>query len=57
MGRRKVAVLAEGRYPAGDHAVRWDASRVPGGAYLCRLEARGVDPGVTSRTRTLLVVR
>jgi hypothetical protein len=35
----EVAVLADGRYEAGSHAVRFDASALPSGIYVCRLEA------------------
>lgn len=38
---REVAVLAEGVYPAGAHSVRFDASTLPSGIYLYRLEAGG----------------
>jgi hypothetical protein len=43
---RRVAEPARGPYPAGRHAVRWDGAgrggaRLPGGVYLCRLEAAG----------------
>jgi hypothetical protein len=36
---QEVVVLAEGSYPAGRHRVRFDASRLPSGVYLCRLTA------------------
>jgi hypothetical protein len=56
---REVALLADGPRAAGDHAVRWDASQVPNGAYLCRLEelrANG-DAGASRQTQKLIVVR
>lgn len=56
---REVAVLADGPRAAGEHAVRWDARRVPSGAYVCRLEelpAGGRASG-SRRTQKLLVVR
>jgi hypothetical protein len=56
---RRVAVVAEGRHLAGDHAVRWEARGLPAGAYLCRLEGLGADPGTRPAvaTRRLLVLR
>lgn len=44
---RQVKVLADGSYPAGGHAVRWDGTdggrrRVAAGVYVCRLQ-RGDD--------------
>jgi hypothetical protein len=56
---RKVAVLAEGSYPAGEHAVSWDARRQPAGVYLCRLESLRGDGGTESPvlTRKLAVAR
>ncbi len=38
---REIAVLADGFYPAGTHSVRFDASTLPSGMYLYRLEAAG----------------
>jgi len=43
---RLVRVLADGAYPAGEHAVRWDGTgeggaRVPSGLYLTRLSFGG----------------
>ncbi|WP_228350167.1 T9SS type A sorting domain-containing protein [Rhodocaloribacter litoris] len=37
---RRVAVVAEGVYPAGTHEVRWHAASLPGGVYVYRLETR-----------------
>lgn len=42
---REVVVLADGPRAVGDHAVRWDASRVSTGVYLCRLEELRPDGG------------
>jgi len=50
---REVAVVADGKQTAGNHAVQWDASRVTSGAYVCRLE--GGDGAVV--TRKLVVVQ
>jgi hypothetical protein len=38
---RKLTVLADGFYPAGEHSVRFDASTLPSGVYLYRLESGG----------------
>ena len=47
---RRVASLADGARGAGDHVVRWDASRVAAGLYVARLVAGG-----TSRTVQIVV--
>jgi hypothetical protein len=39
---REAAVLAEGYFQAGPHHIEWDASGLPAGVYMCRLEAGGV---------------
>jgi hypothetical protein len=46
VGGRMVRELADGAFPAGDHALEWDGGghdgrAVPGGLYLLRLEALG----------------
>jgi hypothetical protein len=38
---RQVATLADGRYGAGGHSVRFDAAGLASGVYLVRMEARG----------------
>ncbi len=38
---REVFVLADAHYPAGDHAVLFDAKRLPGGIYLYRIRMGG----------------
>jgi hypothetical protein len=38
---RRVAALAGGWWPAGDHAVTWTAATRPAGTYLVRLTAGG----------------
>jgi len=37
---REVALLYEGRLPAGIHRVRWSASRIPSGVYLLRMSTQ-----------------
>jgi len=39
---RTIGTLAEGRQTPGEHTVRWDATGVPSGVYICRLEAKGI---------------
>lgn len=46
---RRVARLGGGAMPAGEHVVRWDASRVAAGVYVARLTAGGA-------SRTLRIV-
>jgi predicted deacetylase len=48
---RKLTVLADGFYPAGEHSVRFDASTLPSGVYLYRLESNGT---VLTRKMVLL---
>ena len=47
---RSVAVLADGAYPDGAHAVTWDAAGLANGVYLVRFDAPG-----TTQTRRLVV--
>jgi len=50
---RRVATLADGRYPAGRHAVSWaGGASLLSGAYFYRLDAEGF-----SQTRKMLVLR
>jgi hypothetical protein len=49
---REVAILAEGRQPAGTYEVRFDASGFASGSYFCRLTTPG-----TRITRTMMVLR
>ncbi len=49
---RTVATLAEGRWPAGQHQVRYDGSALPSGIYLARFRS---DTKV--RTRQIVVVK
>jgi hypothetical protein len=39
---REVQTLLDGELEAGDHAVHFDASRLPSGVYVCEVESRGV---------------
>jgi hypothetical protein len=36
---KKLAVLADADYPAGEHSLRWNAEKFPSGIYFCRLES------------------
>ena len=49
---KKIRTLASGRYGAGTHPVWWDASGMPSGVYICRLEGSG-----GTRTVKLLLTR
>ncbi len=49
---REVAVLVDGRLPAGDHAAAFDARALPSGAYFTRLDVAGV-----TQTRPLTLLR
>ncbi len=49
---RQAAVLASGHYAAGPHSVRWDASGLSAGVYLCVLEF-----GDEVRARRMLLVK
>ena len=40
---REVATLVSGTVPAGFHTATWDASSLPSGLYLCRMEAPGFE--------------
>ncbi len=49
---REVAVLANGRYVAGEHLFRFDGTNLASGMYFCRLTA-----GSTTAVRTMLLLR
>lgn len=49
---REVAVLAHGVRPAGTHDVTWEATHMPSGLYLYRLEA-----GAQSQTRQMVLLK
>lgn len=38
---QEVATLVARQLPAGTHTTQWNASGLPGGVYLCRLQADG----------------
>ena len=54
---RSVATLADGPRTAGEHEVAFDASDLPAGVYLIRLEAVGDDGAAHVETRRLTFVR
>jgi len=49
---RKVAELAEGVYPAGNHRLTWNASEYATGVYFCVLQTPGI-----SISRKMVVVK
>jgi hypothetical protein len=49
---RQIALLAAGSWPAGSHAVRWDASNVPTGVYVYQLRT-----SQQTLTRRMMVMR
>ena len=49
---RRVAVLADGFYPAGFHNLQWDASNQPSGIYFARLSAENFH-----QSRKLLLIK
>ena len=49
---QRVTTLFDGRQLAGSHTVVWDASNLPSGIYLCRMEAPGF-----AQTRKMLLVK
>jgi hypothetical protein len=48
---REAAVLLDGPVSAGQHTVTFDATSMPSGTYLVRLQS---DSGIAARTITLL---
>ena len=48
---RELEVLADGVYSAGEHSVRFDATSLPSGMYLIRLQSQGT---VLTRKMTLV---
>ena len=49
---QEVASLVDGQQLAGTHTITWNASNVPSGIYLCRMEADGF-----AQTRKMLLVK
>lgn len=49
---REVATVAETHFSTGDHAVRWNADRLPSGVYFVRMTS-----GPVSETRRIVLVR
>ncbi len=49
---REAAVLAEGNFNAGRHALEWNGGSYPAGVYFCRLTA-----GLYSATRKLILLK
>lgn len=47
LGRVRATVLS-GRFPAGEHTVKWDAQGLPSGTYFCRLNAQSISNGSVS---------
>jgi hypothetical protein len=49
---RELRTLVDGRLTAGEHQVMWDATGLPSGVYLCRLEAGGM-----AQTRKMVLLK
>jgi len=49
---QRVATLFDQRHLAGTYTISWDASNLPSGLYLCRMDAAGF-----AQTRKLLLVK
>jgi hypothetical protein len=54
---REVETLAEGMYQAGSHDVRWNASGLASGTYICRLELSEGHRPAAFQTRTMVLIR
>ena len=54
---RRVATLAEGPRPAGQHTVRWHAGGMASGLYFYRVVAEGADGKRIIRNRKMLLVK
>jgi len=48
----KVAVLADGRFNAGEHSVNWNAANQTSGVYYYRFSADGI-----SETRHMILMK
>lgn len=49
---QKVATIVNEQYPAGSHAVRWDARNLASGMYIYRMQAKGF-----TQTKKLLLLK
>jgi hypothetical protein len=49
---KEIAVLVSDRFQPGRHEAKWNASSLPGGVYICRLEADGM-----IQTRKLVLMK
>lgn len=49
---QRVVILANGRWPAGEHRVQWRGAGFPSGAYLLRMQVNG-----QTLTRRMLMVK
>ena len=54
---RRVAVLAEGAYPAGRHRVVFDGAALPSGPYLVRAALRPRAGAAQAFTQSVLLVK
>ncbi|MBM3325193.1 MAG: T9SS type A sorting domain-containing protein [Calditrichaeota bacterium] len=49
---QEMARLVDGRQVAGTHRVSWNATNLPSGVYLCRMQTKGF-----MQTRKMLLVK
>ncbi|HTY01983.1 MAG TPA: T9SS type A sorting domain-containing protein [Bacteroidota bacterium] len=49
---REIAILADGRYPAGKYDFTFDGSNVSSGVYFCRLSG-----GTSQITRRMMLLK
>lgn len=54
---REVAVLVNGDMPAGHHETIWNATAMPSGMYIYRLETRSVDGTHHTEARRMILMR
>ncbi len=54
---REVAVLVDEEKPAGYHAVRWDASRMPSGIYFYRISVRSASGQRFQETNRMVLLK
>ena len=54
----KLKILADNTYRPGNYQIRFDASGLSSGLYLCRMQAEAVDGGVRfTAARKILLLR